>query len=282
MAEFYGVLERKDDTSLPRMLARTIRNSVTDYQVGAIVKPLPDVSLFAGYNRLGGALPIATSAGEFLAGSFKVGVGDQREIGVKAVALNHRLSVSVAWFEIVQRNVQMGNIAEQQDPLQPRYLFYDLTNRGAELECSARLTAAIEIVGNVTRMRMRDSYGVPQMMIPDQAAALFAKYTFTRGELKGISATFGVDYVGRRPSSNLENVAGETLFTPAGVANQPSFYLAPRTLLQAGLSYQTSRWRIAVVVHNLANKDYIRTAVNRFSMEPGEPREYSVKWVRRW
>ncbi|MEO6569404.1 MAG: TonB-dependent receptor, partial [Opitutaceae bacterium] len=251
VAESYGVLERKDDNALPPILGRTNRNSVTDYQVGMSVKPLPDVSLFAGYNRLTGGLPIATSAGEFPAGSFKVGVGDQREIGLKAVTLNNRVTASVAWFEIVQRNVQMGNIAETQNPLQPRYLFYDLRNRGAELEFNALVTPAIEIVGNVTRMRMRDSHGVPQMGIPDQAAALFAKYTFTRGELKGLAATFGVDYVGRRPGPNLESAAGETLFTPAGVENQPSFYVAPRTLLQAGVSYRTNRWSLAVVVHNL-------------------------------
>ena len=91
-----------------------------------------------------------------------------------------------------------------------------------------------------------------------------------------------MDYVGRRPGSNLENIAGETLVTPAGVPNQPSFYVAPRTLVQAGIHYRSKHWNLTLVVHNLTNKDYIRAAVNRFSMEPGEPRNISASVQRLW
>jgi iron complex outermembrane receptor protein len=66
------------------------------------------------------------------------------------------------------------------------------------------------------------------------------------------------------------------------VPNQPSFYLAPRTLLQAGVSYRSKHWNLTAVVHNLANRDYIRGAANRNSIEPGEPRNVSAQLERRW
>jgi iron complex outermembrane receptor protein len=100
--------------------------------------------------------------------------------------------------------------------------------------------------------------------------------------LKGLGASIGVDYRGRCPGSTSENIAGETLATPAGVPNQPSFYIAPRTLVQAGVHYRGKRWNLTLMVHNLTNRDYIRAVVNRLSMEPGEPRNISASVQRTW
>jgi len=158
----------------------------------------------------------------------------------------------------------------------------DLTNRGCEAEISALVTPSFELVGNYTRMRMRDSHGIPVVMVPDHAWAVFAKYTIRRGRAKGLGLSFGADHLGRRPGSTSESIRGETLVTAAGVPNQPSFYLAPRTVLQVGVSYRSERWKISVVAHNLTNKDYIRAATNRFSLEPGEPRNWSAAFELRW
>ena len=280
VAGFYGVLERVDNSNLPPPLGRRTRNAVTDYNLGAIIKPRPEVSLFAGYNRVGGALPIATSAGEYPTGSFKVGVGDQREFGVKTSWLKDRVTGSAVYFELVQHQVQSFNGSSIENPQLPRYVFHDVSSSGWELEVNALVTSSIELVGNITRMHMRDSNGVPRSGIPDHAAAVFAKHTFRAGRLKGWGVSLGLDYLSRRPGSSPDGSDIRT--TPAGVPIQPSFYVAPRTILQAGVNYRSKHWHLTVVVHNLANKDYIRSAATRFSMEPGEPRNFSATLERRW
>jgi hypothetical protein len=172
-----------------------------------IYKPRPEISVFAGYNRVGGALPLSTSAGEFPTDSFRVGVGDQREVGIKTSWWQDRLAVSAAFFDIVQDNVQVTNPAWRTDPRgEPRYLFYDLLNRGWEVEASGLVTPSLELVGNFTHMHMRDTFGAPQLMVPDAAGALFAHYTIRQGRWKGIGASVGLDHVGRQPGSTLEGI----------------------------------------------------------------------------
>jgi len=271
LARFYGVLERVDGRNFPVLTGpRANRIRVTDYNVGGIYKPIPSVSLFAGYNRIGGALPGPLSAGETTAENFKVGTGDQREFGVKSTLFDQRLTLSASYYEIAQSNVSVLNGARSQDVTQPAFIFFDLENRGWEAEFTALVTPQLELIGNVTHMHMRDVFGIRQKMVPDNAAALFTKYTFRQGPGKGFGVSLGADYMDR--------VAGDqaTLFTVAGVSNQPSFYLAPRVLLQAGVSYRRERWSAAFGVFNLANKDYILSSNSRTQVQPGEPRNYSA------
>lgn len=276
VARYHGVLTRRDHSELPPTLLRSTRNSVTDLNAGAIFKPVAAVSVFAGYNRIGGALPSSTTAGEFTSGSFKVGVGEQRELGVKTAWLKNRVRISAAWFEVEQRNASVTNGAFFTNPLtEPPFLYFDFGNRGWELEFSALLTAELEVVGNLTRMRMREIHGGEQAMVPDRAGAFFGKYTFRTGRLKGFGLSFGADYTDRTPGETPDARPG--YFTAAGVLKRPSFYLAPRTLLLAGASYQRERWSAALTVNNLANKDYIQSAAGgRNTLLPGEPRNFSL------
>ena len=150
------------------------------------------------------------------------------------------------------------------------------------IEANALVTPSFELVGNFTRMQMRDTYGAPMLMVPDEAGAVFVKYTIREGRWKGLGVSFGADYLSRQPGPSTGDLRDELPFTVAGVRNQPSFYLAPRTIVQAGASYACERWKLAVVVQNLANEDYIRAASSRYGMEPGEPRNYSATLELRW
>ncbi len=193
-ALFSGVLKRTDDSNLPAQGLDTTRNQVFDTNFGVILQPLPGFNLFAGYNRVGGALPTSITAGEYTS-AFKVDVGDQWEYGVKTSWLNGRLTASVAYFEITQSNSQLLNPRFQLFPLtEPPYLYVDLRNRGWETEIALHLTREFEPRDSFTRMHMRDAFGVPQLMVPDQAGALFGKYTFHAGKGKGLGLSFGLHY----------------------------------------------------------------------------------------
>ena len=277
IARFRGTLARVDERNFPALTGpRRNRVTSTDYNFGAIYKPVAAVSLFAGYNRVGGGLPGPLSAGENTSENFKVGFGDQRELGAKTTLFDQRLSLSASYYEIVQTNVSLLNSARNQDVTQPAYIFADLENRGWEVEFNALLTPQLEVIGNVTHLHMRDVFGARQRMVLDNVAALFARYTFREGLLKGLGLSIGADYTDR--------MAGDqpTLFTIAGALNQPSFYIAPRTLVQAGISYRSERWSAGIVVFNLTNKDYIQSSGRRTLVQPGDPRNVSATLEIRW
>jgi iron complex outermembrane receptor protein len=270
VSRFYGSLQRLDNSPVSPPILPSTRNATTDLNYGIIYKPVRAVSLFAGYNRVGGALPSSIQAGDFTTGGFRIGVGDQTEYGIKTSFLKDRITASLAYFDISQSNVTVPNSGFATNPSLPQFLFFDLENQGWELEFNALITPNWAILGNYTIMDMRDTYGIPQRMVPERAGAVFTKYTFTSGATKGLGLTLGIDHVGK--------VAGDqvTLFTSAGVPNQPSFYVAPRTLVQAGLSYRRDRWSVALVVRNVLDKDYVQASQNRNFILMGEPRNYSL------
>ena len=276
VSKFWGTLERLDNGNLPPILQPSTRNAVSDANWGAIFKPVKQVSLFVGYNKVGGALPSSIQAGEFATNGYRVGFGDQWEYGVKTAFLNGRITTSASYFKIAQTNVTAPNSAFSTDPTQPQFLFFDLRNKGWEVEANAAITKEFMLVGNYTHMHMRDTYGIPQRMVADNAGALFGKYTFSEGPAKGLGLSVGLDYVDKSAGDQT------TLTTAAGVANQPSFYLAARTLLEAGISYKHDKWSLGVIVNNLTNKDYVVSSSTRTNLVEGDPRNYSVTFNYRF
>lgn len=273
-SKFWGTLERLDNGNLPAVVARSITNNVTDANVGVIVKPMKEVSLFAGYNKVGGALPSSILAGE-QPQSFKVQTGDQKEAGVKTSFDDGRFTTSFSWFDIKLDNFQVPNSAFNTDPTQPQFLFQNLTSKGVELEVNFMITPELLLVGNYTHLKMRDPNGVRQRMVPDNAGALFAKYEFAHGALKNFGVSLGVDYMDEAPG---EQASGITAASTADhvIPNQPSFYLAPRTIYTLGFSYKQPTWALRLNIENLFDKDYIQSAGSRNTLIPGLPRTYAV------
>lgn len=270
VSRFYGSLVRLDNSPISPPILPSTRNSTTDLNYGIVYKLIPAVSLFAGYNRVGGALPSSIQAGDFTTGGFRIGVGAQTEYGIKTSFLKERVTASFAYFDINQSNVTVPNSAFATNPSLPQFLFFDLQSKGVEFEFNALISPNWAILGNYTRMEMRDSYGIPQRMVPDSAGGLFTKYTFASGATKGLGLSLGLDYAGKTPGDQA------TLNTSAGVPNKPTFYLAPRTIVQGGLSYRRDNWSVALVARNLFDKDYVQSSQSRTFILMGEPRNYSI------
>jgi iron complex outermembrane receptor protein len=140
----------------------------------------------------------------------------------------------------------------------------------------------LEIIGNFTHMHMRNAHGQPQTMVPDNAGALFAKYAVREGPARGLGFSLGADYMDEVSSGAPSVRLWATDFPGSTVPKQPTFFLAPRTVWQAGVSYKRDRWSLAVVVQNLTNKDYLKSAQSRNALLPGEPRNYSATLELRW
>lgn len=247
-SQFWGVLERLDNGNLPAVVSRSVSNSVTDYNLGVIVKPVKTVSVYAGYNKVGGALPSSILAGE-TAANFLVQSGEQLEFGVKTTFFDGRLTAALSHFDITQNNFQVPNSLFNTDPTQPQFFFQDLQSKGWEFETTYMVTQDLVLVGNVSDYKMRSALGVRQRTVADRTAALFAKYAFSKGVMKGFSMQFGADYTGDMAGEQVSGYVTGTL-----VPKQPRYYFPSRTIYNAGIGYKFTNWTVAVNVDNIFDK----------------------------
>lgn len=193
--------------------------------------------------------------------------GQQYEFGVKATAMDDRLSITLAHFQIAQTNVTVPNPAFQSDPTQPQSLISDLKNHGYELEIVGGITKSLSVVASATYLRERDSLGRPVRAIAERNGALLLNYHFQEGPAQGLSVFAGVTYTGRRSGE-----APAVNFTPLGVVTQPSFYLAPVTLLNLGGRYTWKQFTFGLNIDNALDEEYIGIPTARTNAGLGLPR----------
>jgi iron complex outermembrane receptor protein len=193
--------------------------------------------------------------------------GQQYEFGVKVNALDDRISFTAAHFQIAQTNVTVPNPAYQTDTTQPQSLISDIKNHGYEFEVSGGITKELSILASATFLHERDSLGRPVRAISDKNAGILLSYRFSAGSLKGLTTFAGVTYQGRRSGE-----APAVNFTPLGVVTQPSFYLAPVTLLNLGGRYTWQKFSFELNIDNALDKDYIGIPTSRTNAGVGLPR----------
>ncbi|WP_415908857.1 TonB-dependent siderophore receptor [Oleiharenicola sp. Vm1] len=280
LSRFFGQLTRTDTTGIPPANTYPSYNLTTDAKTfGALVKPIPQVSLFYGYNTTGGTMPSSLNPGTY-APNFRVSEGKQVEFGAKASFLNDRLTASFSHFDIEQSNypvpnsdyytlVAQGRIAEANALPNPLYL--NLNSKGWEFEFTYAVNKNLMFLGNYTSFKIRQpGTEVRVRSVPDHSGAIFADYKFTEGALRNFGVNVGVDYK--------DDVAGEnaTGYSAVGVANQPTFLVAGRTLVNLGFTYRAKDWTARLQVANALDKDYILAAGSRTSAVPGDPRNLKL------
>ncbi len=309
-SRFYGELSRADatNTSLNAniLLAAPTYNLVTNAKsLNIVIKPIKELSIFAGRNTTGGTMPGELSPGTYLENTttfgpdayhatavtvqrFRPTSGSQDEFGVKTSLLGGRLTGSFAYFKIDQQNygvpnslwytlVAEGRQAEANLIENPIYL--NLNSKGWEIEGTYAWSRNLTILANYTSFKERQPVtNVRVRAVPDHAGAVYVDYRFTDGALKGFGANIGIDY---KSDVAGENVNAYTTSKPITggvgfVAQQPSFLVAGRTLVNIGLSYRTPRFTVRLQCANAGDKDYILAAGSRTSAVVGEPRSFKT------
>jgi len=309
-SRFYGVLTRADSTltslNANILLAAPTYNLVTNAKsIGIVVKPIKELSLFAGRNTTGGTMPGELGPGTYLENTttfsgpyypsgpvtvqrFRPTSGSQDEFGVKTALLDGRFTASFAYFKISQQNygvpnseyytlVAQGRQAEANALENPIYL--NLNSKGWEIEGTYALSKNLTILANYTSFKERQPVtNVRVRAVPDHAGALYIDYRFTEGALKGFGVNVGVDY---KSDVAGENVNSYTTTRPITggvglVPQQPTFLVAGRTLINVGLTYRMPSWTVRLQLSNATNKDYILAAGSRTSAVVGEPRSWRV------
>jgi iron complex outermembrane receptor protein len=278
VSRFFGNLDRTDSTGIGAMPFPHYGTSTTAKSYGVVVKPIKEVSLFYSYNSSGGTMPGSLNPGTY-GPTFRAASGDQQEFGVKTSLLDGRLTGSFAYFKIAQQNysvpnsdyytlIAQGKTAEANALQNPLYL--DLNSKGWEFEGQFAVTKNFFVLGNYTSFKIRQPITeVRVRAVPDRSGAVYADYRFTEGQLAGFGISVGVDF---KSDVVGENATGYTTTKPlpngSFVANQPTFLVAGRTLVNVGLAYRAKDWTARLQVNNALDKDYILAAGSRTAAVP--------------
>ncbi|MDB6165352.1 MAG: TonB-dependent receptor plug [Lacunisphaera sp.] len=222
------------------------------YMGGLLYKVRPNVSAYYSYSTnasVAGAIPL-----------WQAGV--QHEFGLKGEFLNKRIMVSADHFQIVESNVSATNPLYNIGLSTIPNIYSNLRNHGEELNIVGGLTKNLSLIMSYTQMHLRDAAGRRQRNIPDNMANALLNYRFTEGLLKNANFFVGVIHQG--------NVAGETVggYTSLGVPEQPGFYVAPYTVVNAGAGYKWGRYHFNLNVDNALNQKFWWQASSRTSLYP--------------
>jgi iron complex outermembrane receptor protein len=312
VSHFMGELSRADSTNTA--LNATILTAAPTYNLttnaksfGIVIKPIKQVSLFAGRNTTGGTMPGELSPGTYLEKTttfgpdanhatattvqkFRPTSGTQDEFGVKTSLQDGKFTASFAYFKISQQNypvpnsdwytlTALGKTAEA--ALLPNPIYLDLSAKGWEVEGTYSLNKNLTVLGNYTSFKERQPItNVRVRAVPDTAYALYVDYRFTEGVAKGFGVSVGLDYKGDVAG---ENTTGYTTSAPISgkgfVANQPSFLVGARTVVNVGFSYKAQQWTARLLIANALDKDYILAAGSRGAAIVADPRNVKATFT---
>lgn len=174
--------------------------------------------------------------------------GEQWEVGVKYQPPGNRLFVTLAAYELKEKN----RLTADPNNALNRIQVGEATIRGIEAEAQASLDGGLDLIGTytytdteVTKSTAAD-LGKRLASIPEHMASVWAVKRFTAFDLPGqFEAGGGVRYIGASWDGT------DSLRTPSV------------TLMDALLAYRTGQWRYALNVQNLADREYYTTCLSR-------------------
>lgn len=196
---------------------------------------------------------------------FKPTTGEQAEVGLRYQPAGGDMLLSAALYQINQKNVLVG------DPTDPTFSVQngEVRSRGVELEMQAHITENANLIAAYAYTDARtiksspltpENEGKRTTGIPYNQASIWGDYTFGRLGLPGLTAGFGLRFI------------GETLGERAEL---PAYAVA-----DAMASYQFEDWTLRVNATNLTDKSYVRSCV--YACFWGEPRRVIVTASYNW
>jgi iron complex outermembrane receptor protein len=162
--------------------------------------------------------------------------GKQWEAGIKYLPAGGDISFTAAVYDLREDKRLVNDPNDPTNSLQTG----ETKTTGVELDFNARLTRDLDLIANYSHTNIDSALEA----VPDNQAAVWARYRFAVAGMTGFSVGLGVRWL----SSFADGVAPTT----------PSV-----TLVDAMLAYETARWRYALNVSNLTDKTYVSTCLSR-------------------
>jgi len=178
-----------------------------------------------------------TSGTDFDLNPFEPTTGRQHEIGFKYEPPGVNASVTVAAYELTQRNVLTS------DPAHPGYSVQtgEIRSRGLEIEARASLNRQLDLVGAITStdaeitVSNQGNVGDRPQSVPRHMASLWADYRLR--SVPGLSVGLGIRNVGPQKVNRI---------------TVPSY-----TVADAAIRYEWDKWQIALNIKNLTDRTYL-------------------------
>ncbi|MEH2058197.1 MAG: TonB-dependent siderophore receptor [Nostoc sp.] len=177
-------------------LNNTQPNQAFSPRVGLVYQPIQPISLYASYSQ-----SFSQNVGTTFGGSlFKPSFGTQYEVGVKADALQSRLSSTLAFYQLTLSNVLTT------DPNNPTFNVQtgEQRSRGIELNVTGEILPGWNVIASYAytdaRITADNVYAIGNRLpnVPLNSASLWTTYTFSKSKLQGLGFGLGLFYVDER------------------------------------------------------------------------------------
>ena len=144
-------------------------------------------------------------------------------------------------------------------------IYEDLASHGEELNIVGGITKDLSVIASYTNRETARLHSAGGSAISPTTWRICCSTTispFQQGALKNSDVFVGVIHQG--------NVAGETVagFTSLGVPEQPGYYVAAFTVVNAGAGYRVGNYRFNLNVNNVFNQHFWWQAQARSSLAP--------------
>jgi len=234
---------------------------------GVVFTPIPAVAVYYGHSA--NAVPVAADNSPPGTPAFSEGV--QNEYGLRVRLQDDRLRFGLVYYDIAQTGVGVanpGNLAVPPPSPPLPQLITSNTSKGWEFETTYQISTELTVIANYANGKNRNAFKQPVRGAADSSGAVLLRYAFVHNSLKGLSVTVGANYSDRKPGDQASGLTAAS--TPTNlIANQPTFYIPARTLVDLSVSYSTKSWTAQVNVGNLMNKEYIAASLSRFAVWAG-------------
>lgn len=226
----------------------------TTPRVGLLYQVTPEVGVFANASR-----SFKPNGGMDKDGStFEPEKGRGYETGVKLDLFDHRLSMTLAAFHIIKRNVLTT------DPSDTSYQMTagKVRSKGVDLQFSGQLTDDWRVIGAYAYIsaEIREDNtlekGTRLLNVPQNSGSLMATYTLPDGPWRGMELGGHANYVGRRSGNTVD-----------------SFELSSYTTLDLMSRIPlTPQLTLGVNFNNIFDKTFYERSYSNLWVMPGEPR----------
>ncbi|GAA0564567.1 iron complex outermembrane receptor protein [Chitinophaga japonensis] len=256
----------QDVTNYKTDRAITVQQSRLLPRIGLVYALLPNMNVYATYlqgyqpqSNTVTLVPVPAPAGS----NYDPLISDLKEAGIKSEWLDNQLQLTLALYEINQKNILMN----ANDPADPDLLVTRGAerSRGLDLDITGfvqrnwQVTASYSYIdARIMNDNNKALIGARKQNTPIHSANLWTRYNFSSVPLlKDLGLGLGVQYSGDKVPWFIRD-----------------FMVPAYTLLDAALYYTPgkSNVQLALNVNNLANKTYWIGAQNYQRLFPGAPR----------
>nr|WP_294924439.1 TonB-dependent receptor [uncultured Flavobacterium sp.] len=228
---------------------------------GLLYQPIEDkLALFANYmNGFKNVSPDRATEGQ----TFEPEHANQLEFGIKANLLADKLNATISYYDIQVANLLTADPENALNSVQGG----ESQSKGFEFDLNTSPIKGLNIIAgysyNDSKVTKGDIKNVfleegkrPMWSGPENLINLWANYKFNYGTLKDFGLGFGGNYASENAIVNSEI--------------QGKFVLPSYTVINGSVFYASSKFRVALNINNIANKEYFNGGWG--TVNPQKPR----------